>query len=136
MSGAHVLMVADSGEVPGANDEEKAEFLEITRRFEFDVYYPFIQEWTPSSVIVEFTREEASALRNFNRGSGLSTVEQGVFEGFKDRLDRAIQMLGPSFIRLSTRSPKDSVDKMPEIFNKFIVEELLAMRQVQKALVA
>jgi len=69
--------------------------------------------------------------REYNRGATLSSEQTRVINEMKKRLDSVISsytLQGKDvFVRLSTRSPKDAVDKWPEKLSPELRQELLQM---------
>jgi hypothetical protein len=126
-------MNADDGSLPCKEGEEEA-LLAYRRLFELDQYYHLLagtdQEEDKSSSqgtnnktfetrFVEVSMEECKAWREWNRGAALDSSQQRHIDALKTRLETAIQHFvrtspaHAAFVRLSTRSPKDAVDKVP-----------------------
>lgn len=126
--GAIVFLATDDGLVPGNTDAERASFLQETRLFEIDQYYHHLEGLTPRTSFVEVSLEEGFAWRAANRGSKLTVAEADHWARLTARLQTAIETMGrgqPVFVRLSTRSPKDAVDKLPERLLPLLRQELV-----------
>eukprot|EP00475_Leptophrys_vorax_P023699 TRINITY_DN32513_c0_g1_i1.p1 TRINITY_DN32513_c0_g1~~TRINITY_DN32513_c0_g1_i1.p1 ORF type:complete len:375 (+),score=101.55 TRINITY_DN32513_c0_g1_i1:25-1149(+) len=122
-SGGSVLVTVDDGTLP-CSDEQREEFLAYRRIFEIDQYFKYIEKHTFKTQFVELTLEEGRALRTRDDSEGHLT-------NVKRKLDEAIAQFLPNgaFVRLSTRSPKDAVDKcepekLVEQIAKFIKREM------------
>ncbi|KAL6063817.1 hypothetical protein QOT17_011313 [Balamuthia mandrillaris] len=128
-----VFVPTDDGSLP-CKPEELRQLLAERRQFELDQYYDHIQPHTFETRFVAFSLEEAKAWREYNRGAAeLSKEEEGLLAGLKARLEEAIQLFvergNAAFVRLSTRSPKDAVDKDEEALRPLLVEALLQQQQ-------
>ncbi|KAL6058969.1 hypothetical protein QOT17_014497 [Balamuthia mandrillaris] len=128
-----VFIPTDDGSLP-CKPEELRQLLAERRQFELDQYYDHIQPHTFDTRFVAFSLEEAKAWREYNRGAAeLSKEEEGLLAGLKARLEEAIQVFvergNAAFVRLSTRSPKDAVDKDEEALRPLLVEALLQQQQ-------
>jgi hypothetical protein len=141
MDGATVFIQADDGTFHGP-PEERAKLIAMRLQFELDQYYPFIKDHTFRTEFVSISLEEAKAWREYNRGAKLTAEQTQLFEAMRGRLHTAITSFQqqpaltsassspapatapapasasaevPSvFVRLSTRSPKDAVDKLDQ----------------------
>ncbi len=135
--GATVFVSADDGTFAHIKtDEEKAKLIAYRLQFELDQYYKYIEPHTFRTVFVSFSIDECRAWREWNRGgaaaAAMSSEQKQAFEAMRKRLgdsitafqDDSIRRAGkqPSdvsradrprvFVRLSTRSNKDCVDKL------------------------
>jgi hypothetical protein len=104
-TGGSVLLTVDDGSLP-CSEENRGEFLAYRRIFEIDQYFKYIEKHTFRTKFVELTFEEGKAMRTMDDSQGHVT-------NIKRKLDEAISEFLPNgaFVRLSTRSPKDAVDK-------------------------
>jgi len=135
-SGIHALMTADDGSLPGNVTEENREaFLASRRLFEIDQYYESIKDFTFRTTFVQVEEEEAKAWRKDLRGALLSEEETVLLNSLKTKLSVAIQEYVSEgkkvFCRLSTRSPKDAVDKMHHRVVPLLVNELNQLAKVE-----
>jgi hypothetical protein len=139
MDGATVLVGADDGSLPLREGEKTADLLRERANFELDVYYPWLEPFTMQSKFVDVPYETAKAWRLFNRGAALDPDSHGQISRVRDQVDAAIKTFRPAnpplaesehhmtwaaFVRLSTRSPKDAVDKMDSKIVPLLREEL------------
>ena len=118
--GVHMVMVADDGGIPAKTDEEKREILLRRQNFEIHNYYPKIKELTYESEFVSISLNQAKQLRDYLiKGDNLlQTVNDDSnnqkYAEFAQLYHAIANKINPNFsyfIRLSTRSPKDCVDK-------------------------
>lgn len=110
------MVAIDDGTVPGASPQEKKETLERWARYNLDRYYEVVEDLTFPTAFLPLPLADARLL---TKGS--------LPDGLKDDLNAAIQRVGGSdgaFVRLTTRSPKDAVDKMPERLAPLLEEAL------------
>jgi len=125
--GCTVFMAAESGNVPCTEDEREA-FLAYQRLYEIDQYYESIKDYTFQTDFLELSVEEVKAWRLFNKNGKMTNEENRLFEQLKSRLDQKIKTISKNgqgaFVRLSTRSPKDACDKIPERVIPLIVSKL------------
>eukprot|EP01120_Amphizonella_sp_Union-15-10_P013693 TRINITY_DN6420_c0_g1_i1.p1 TRINITY_DN6420_c0_g1~~TRINITY_DN6420_c0_g1_i1.p1 ORF type:complete len:287 (-),score=52.20 TRINITY_DN6420_c0_g1_i1:312-1130(-) len=123
------VMSVDTDALPGYTKEEKQKTLEYWYEFNIANYYEDLKPWTFETKFVEFSKKEASLfLKKLARGLKLEEEEEESFRCFEQRLSEAIDSIVKTgrkvFIRLSTRSPKDVVDKIPEKVIPLIRKEL------------
>lgn len=105
---AHFLSV-DDGSLPGTEEEQRA-LLEEWTTFNLDSYYRFVADLTFETRFVEV---DPDLFLNF--------LSRGVSDENKDCIDALIRSIEsaadcerPFFCKLSTRSPKDAVDKLED----------------------
>eukprot|EP01125_Pyxidicula_operculata_P021152 TRINITY_DN8049_c0_g1_i1.p1 TRINITY_DN8049_c0_g1~~TRINITY_DN8049_c0_g1_i1.p1 ORF type:complete len:375 (-),score=73.03 TRINITY_DN8049_c0_g1_i1:15-1139(-) len=118
--GVYVVITADSGELPHhLTEEEKVQYLSERRKFEMDQYYNKIAKHSFKTVFLELAVDEVKAWRQYNINGKLNEEESVLMNKFKDRVKSTIEDFHKEqldvFIRLSTRSPKDAVDKMNKV---------------------
>eukprot|EP01102_Stenamoeba_stenopodia_P011683 TRINITY_DN3610_c0_g1_i1.p1 TRINITY_DN3610_c0_g1~~TRINITY_DN3610_c0_g1_i1.p1 ORF type:complete len:320 (+),score=67.86 TRINITY_DN3610_c0_g1_i1:55-1014(+) len=126
---AGILVNVDSGEVPGRTKEEKEQTLAYWYEFNLDRYYALIEPYTFPTVFVEFSKEEGQAWLLVGAGKQLSLEQHKAFDGLLERLDAAIKRFPSAFVKLSTRSPKDSVDKDPQRLLPILAKHLKTAEQ-------
>ena len=139
MAGATVLMTSDDGSLPLREGETVADLLAERARFELDAYYPWLAPCTMETRFVEVSPSVATAWRKHNRGTELAAEETASMARLRDSLDEAIRSFKPAvvaqasapcdkmwgaFVRLSTRSPKDAVDKQSDRLTPLVTREL------------
>jgi len=116
---------AEDGTLPG-NPKEQLELLEYWNSYSLDQYYDSITRWTFSTKFVSFSRNEAIIWLNHIKKKTLNEEEERIFSGMLERLQAAIQSFGSqgAFVKLSTRSPKDAVDKIGDKVVNILRKEL------------
>ena len=84
---------------------------------ELHSYYHEIEPHTFKTTFVPVSVEAADAWRVGNRGGVLTPDQQQHLQTLKDVVDEHVTTTfgGRCFIRLSTRSPKDAIDKVPAL---------------------
>eukprot|EP01129_Flabellula_baltica_P014870 TRINITY_DN725_c0_g2_i1.p1 TRINITY_DN725_c0_g2~~TRINITY_DN725_c0_g2_i1.p1 ORF type:complete len:351 (-),score=83.32 TRINITY_DN725_c0_g2_i1:33-1031(-) len=109
-------------------EEERQAILENRKLYEIDYYYDHIKDYTFETEFVAFSLEEAKVWRDYNRGAALDDESEALMMGLKERIDECIQSFAARgktvFIRLSSRSPKDAVDKDLSIVVPLLKEEM------------
>eukprot|EP01111_Echinosteliopsis_oligospora_P002130 TRINITY_DN13115_c0_g1_i1.p1 TRINITY_DN13115_c0_g1~~TRINITY_DN13115_c0_g1_i1.p1 ORF type:complete len:235 (+),score=47.52 TRINITY_DN13115_c0_g1_i1:58-762(+) len=117
-----VFIAADDGTLPGTSTpEEREKLLAMRQLFELDHYYPFIEPFTFKTRFIPVSVEQGKAWRDYNRGAKLTNEQDILLQHLRDQIDEAIKSFSEpdhkpkAFFRLSTRSPKDAVDKLPHL---------------------
>eukprot|EP00026_Physarum_polycephalum_P011726 Phypoly_transcript_11967.p1 GENE.Phypoly_transcript_11967~~Phypoly_transcript_11967.p1 ORF type:complete len:362 (+),score=58.85 Phypoly_transcript_11967:36-1088(+) len=116
--GVQVFIAADDGTLSGTKEEREAKLAE-RRLFEIDQYYHLIEPYTFKTVFIDISVEQGQAWRDFNRGAKLDEAQTKILEELKSNIDKPIKEFvakgNAAFFRLSTRSPKDAVDKIEKL---------------------
>eukprot|EP01089_Gocevia_fonbrunei_P021003 TRINITY_DN7976_c0_g1_i1.p1 TRINITY_DN7976_c0_g1~~TRINITY_DN7976_c0_g1_i1.p1 ORF type:complete len:267 (+),score=35.49 TRINITY_DN7976_c0_g1_i1:240-1040(+) len=111
---------AEDGSLP-CKPEEVEEVLNYRRKFELDQYYASIADLTFTTEFLCFTLEEAQVFAKISRGTSCSSSENKLISNLKKRLTSCISNYKDgAFVRLSTRSPKDAVDKYPALLHPIL----------------
>eukprot|EP00007_Cunea_sp_BSH-02190019_P000529 CAMPEP_0174238740 /NCGR_PEP_ID=MMETSP0417-20130205/12287_1 /TAXON_ID=242541 /ORGANISM="Mayorella sp, Strain BSH-02190019" /LENGTH=384 /DNA_ID=CAMNT_0015317615 /DNA_START=15 /DNA_END=1165 /DNA_ORIENTATION=- len=128
-----MLMSADDGSLPGGlgrggdgDAEAVSKLLSDRRRFELDRYYPRLMAdgETPLTVPSRFLNIAPSlavVLQSHFAGRAISSEDEEILAAFLKEVNGAVEEMKErsptkqAFVRLSTRSPKDAVDKGPLI---------------------
>ena len=108
-------MFQDEPTIPGKLFKDKLYTFNEWNIFNLDEYYSKIKNFTFKSIFINLTKTQLSLFKRYliNK-SKLNDKELVEFNKFiKNPIEDAIKKLGNcAFIRLSTRSPKDAVDKL------------------------
>jgi hypothetical protein len=105
------LVTAEDGSLPGNTYEEKLKILTEWNQYNLDKYYDIIEPFTFKTIFVPISRKDAELLQLFNRGK--LEDKQEFNKNIVEPLSAAISKFPQgAFVRLSTRSPKDAVDKV------------------------
>ena len=119
MNGATLIVSADDGTVPLRPGETLSEVFAQRRELELHSYYDQIRPHSFDTTFVPVSVEAARAWRVDNRGGELSAPYAEQLAKLKstlaEHIDRATSTGGRAFVRLSTRSPKDAIDKSPAL---------------------
>lgn len=103
---------------------EKEATLRYWNSFNLDQYYKNIEEFTYVTEFVNFKKEEGQAFLQWarNPSATLAPTDAPQLERLRKRIDKAcdkIKSKNPNtkklFIKLSSRSAKDAVDKRPDL---------------------
>eukprot|EP01091_Cochliopodium_minus_P017696 TRINITY_DN6999_c0_g1_i2.p1 TRINITY_DN6999_c0_g1~~TRINITY_DN6999_c0_g1_i2.p1 ORF type:complete len:341 (-),score=95.99 TRINITY_DN6999_c0_g1_i2:22-972(-) len=108
--------------------------MEERKLFELDYYYDQIKDYTPKTIFFEVTKEEAVVWKFHNMGKKLDENGAKTLEGLKQKMEKSVKEFEKTgaFVRLSTRSPKDAVDKIPNKIIPFIIQNLKEMKIKKK----
>ena len=112
-----LFTTADDGSLPFKTESENIEALQSHVDFSMDHYYEHIKRFTFPTTFVDVSITEARAWREYNRGAKLEQSQQQAMDGLLHRLEQSILESGNAggvFVRLSTRSPKDAIDKLTD----------------------
>jgi hypothetical protein len=123
MDGARVVSV-DDGAIPGNTPEEKAATWRYWQEFNLDRYYSEIEEFTFRTTFIELSLHQAESLSKVLRDAPLTVEEKEYIQSLTTRLNEAITTYGKAFAKLSSRSPKDAVDKLPHKIVPILKKEL------------
>ena len=123
--GANMVSV-DDGSVPGANEAEKMATWKYWQEFNLDKYYESIKHLTFDSTFIPLSLSQSHALSLYLQGSNKLTSEDNqIIKNLKDEMNFAIKKYNlKAFAKLSTRSPKDAVDKLPQKLIEILRKEL------------
>mmetsp|Transcript_22511 Transcript_22511/g.52122 ORF Transcript_22511/g.52122 Transcript_22511/m.52122 type:complete len:349 (-) Transcript_22511:300-1346(-) len=116
--GAHLFVSADDGTIPLRPGETVQSVLAQRRDLELHSYYHEIEPHTMRSEFVPVSVQAAEAWRVANRGGELTEEQAGHLDRLKQEVDDHVAGTfrgKPVFMRLSTRSPKDAMDKLPRL---------------------
>eukprot|EP00966_Prymnesium_polylepis_P249327 5764260-Prymnesium_polylepis.2 len=130
MDGATLFVTADDGMLPLRPGETAAEVLAQRRDLELHSYFSEIEPLTFQTRFVPIDIATTEAWRIDNRGGALSAQEQARLSTLRAQVSAHVSDFAAaghrSFVRLSTRSPKDAVDKVERLRRKAV--ELLRTR--------
>lgn len=114
----------DDGSIPGRTLQEQKETLKTWYQCNLDRYYN--PTFTFQSIFIPLTPQSCKIWQKLNRGKELTKDEFQIYKKeFLKPLQKAIsQFKNGAFVRFSTRSPKDAVDKNPKRLEKFLVKNL------------
>ena len=155
------LLSVDTGEIPGKTDKEQIETLKSWYSCNLDEYYNDIRDYTFRSDFIDITADDAKLWLQYNRRKLVTNKEIQIFDDhIKKPLQKAILQYctnsssnqtnnkltngrysgtgGGAFVRLSTRSPKDAVDKPPlaDKLNKLLDIQLNGAKDANDHIIA
>lgn len=128
--GVYTVHTADDGSLPCSTEREALEMLQTHVDFSMDQYIDKIQPLTFRTTFVNVSVDEGRAWRDFNRAVALTAEHQHAMNALSSLLESAIRQLNSHhgvFVRLSTRSPKDAIDKLPDKAISAMAEHARAM---------
>ncbi|KAH3756685.1 cell division cycle protein 123-like [Pelomyxa schiedti] len=126
--GVMLVLHGEDGVLHGDAEERKQTLL-YRKLFEMDSYIHHLAGHTFRTSFIDVTLEEGIAWKLFNMGRSISemtSAQATAFQNLHTKLESAIsEMLQTAhcdrvFVKLSTRSPKDAVDKVPEKLLPFL----------------
>eukprot|EP01112_Ceratiomyxa_fruticulosa_P001129 TRINITY_DN1110_c0_g5_i1.p1 TRINITY_DN1110_c0_g5~~TRINITY_DN1110_c0_g5_i1.p1 ORF type:complete len:340 (+),score=68.27 TRINITY_DN1110_c0_g5_i1:60-1079(+) len=119
MQHSSVLMTVDDGSLPGSIEEQQ-NLLKFWHEYNLDKYYHIIYPHTFATSFINLSLADVKCIQNHLRTGVVDPQIQKIY----DELEAEIQKFGRSaFVRLSTRSPKDAVDKLSKI-QATVIQEL------------
>lgn len=120
MNVATHVVTADDGSLPGTPEEQRHLLTEWTA-FDLDAYYTFVKAFTFETRFVAV--DAAQLLRALSRADDAEWL--GAVEAQLDAL--VAHFGGVAFVKLTTRSPKDAVDKPAAGARSLFATELAAL---------
>jgi hypothetical protein len=116
--GAYLFVAADDGTLPLRPGQTCAEVLAERYKLELPSYYTSIQHLTFETEFVNVSEEVGESWRIWNR----SGVGSSKLSALRAQVDEKIKgFTGRAFVRMSTRSPKDAIDKIPRLRKQLVV---------------
>lgn len=117
------VVSVDDGSIPGSNFEEKQRNFDYWQSFNLDYYYDMVQSLTFKSEFVNLEQEQAKKLLKYLSSQSEESLReiQHLIEEINNRINVFKE---GAFLKLSSRSPKDAVDKLPNKLIPILKREL------------
>ena len=117
---------ADDGSIPGVSVSEKQQTYAFWQSYNMDKYYESVEAFTFRTLFIAISQEDVRALLSFfTHPERLDPQQKALLDALSRKMDQGIaQVGGEAFAKLSSRSPKDAVDKFPELMLPILREQL------------
>eukprot|EP00494_Astrolonche_serrata_P025035 UN25296 len=123
-SGTYMYVHAYDGTLNHVPENERAQLLKQRREVELHSYYENIKDLTFKTEFINLSRQTAEIWRLHNMGKKILFKRIQLYNRLKANLEEKIKLYkNGAFVRLSTRSPKDAVEKLDQMSNT-VVENL------------